>query len=294
MTSYKKGLRSLAVVLLATAFGLGFAWLASSNGITAYGYPVPVICAAIAFAVNWLAFIPSAIARTEKFYDLVGAITNLSMIGAACILSAPLDARAIIIAAMVAIWALRLGFFLFVRIEKSGGVDHRFDAIKINPPRFLVAWTLQAVWTIITAAAALVVISATNRAPIDVFFWIGTAIWITGFLIEVLADRQKSAFKADAANRGKFISIGLWSWSQHPNYFGEIVLWIGATIVAIPVLSGWSFLVFASPLLITLQITKVSGINLLDKAAKKKWGDDPEYQEYRRTTSLLVLRPPRS
>ena len=293
MTSYKKGLRSLAVVLLATAFGLGFAWLASSNGITAYGYPVPVICAAIAFAVNWLAFIPSAIARTEKFYDLVGAITNFSMISAACVLSAPLDTRAIVIAAMVVIWALRLGSFLFVRIAKSGGVDSRFDAIKVNPPRFLVAWTLQAVWTIITAAAALVVISATNRAPIDVFFWIGTAIWITGFLIEVLADRQKSTFKADPANKGKFISIGLWSWSQHPNYFGEIMLWIGVTIVAIPVLSGWSFLVFATPLLIALQIIKVSGINLLDKAATKKWGDDPEYQEYRRKTSVLVVWPPR-
>ena len=294
MASNKNALRSFVVVLFATALGLGFAWLAGCNGITAYGYPVPAICAAIAFAVNWLAFIPSAIARTEKFYDLVGAITNLSMIGAACVLSAPLDTRAIVIAAMVAIWAVRLGSFLFVRIEKSGGVDHRFDAIKVNPPRFLVAWTLQAVWTIITAAAALVCISATARAPIDLFFGIGTAIWIVGFTIEVLADRQKSAFKADLANTGKFISIGLWSWSQHPNYFGEIVLWIGATIVAIPVLSGWSFLVFASPLLITLQITKVSGINLLDKAAKKKWGDDPEYQEYRRTTSLLVLRPPRS
>ena len=294
MTSSKNAFRSLVVVLFATALGLGFAWLAGSNGITAYGYPVPVVCAAIAFAVNWLAFIPSAIARTEKFYDLVGAITNLSMIGAACVLSAPLDKRAIVIAAIVVIWALRLGSFLFARIAKSGGVDSRFDAIKVNPPRFLVAWTLQAVWTIIAAAAALIVISATNRAPIDIFFWIGTAIWIAGLTIEVLADRQKSAFKADPANRGKFISIGLWSWSQHPNYFGEIVLWIGATIVAIPVISGWSLLVFASPLLITLQITKVSGINLLDKAAKKKWGDDPEYQEYRRTTSVLVLRPPRS
>ncbi|WP_114520902.1 DUF1295 domain-containing protein [Altererythrobacter sp. ZODW24] len=288
----KHALRSLAVVFFAVALGLGFAWLAGGNGVTAYGLPVFVICAAVAFAVNWLAFIPAAIAKTEKYYDLIGAFTYLSIISAACILSAPLDMRAIVIAAMVVIWALRLGSFLFVRIGKAGGVDNRFDKIKINPPRFLVAWTLQAVWTIITAAAALVVISATNPAPIGIFFWVGAAIWVAAFTIEVVADRQKSTFKADPANEGKFISTGLWSWSQHPNYFGEIMLWTGAAIIALPVLSGWSFLVFASPLFITLLLTKISGINLLDKAAAKKWGDDPAYQEYRRKTSVLILRPP--
>ena len=202
MSSYKGALRSIMVIIFAVALGLGFAWLAGGNGISAYGYPVFVICAAVAFAVNWVAFIPAAIARTEKYYDLVGAFTYLSIITAACVLSAPLDTRAIVIAAMVVIWALRLGSFLFVRIGKSGGVDSRFDAIKINPPRFLVAWTLQAVWTIITAAAAIVVISATDRAPIGVFFWIGAAIWVAAFTIEVVADRQKGAFKADPANAG--------------------------------------------------------------------------------------------
>ena len=294
MTSSKNALRSLVVVLFAAALCLGFAWLAGSNGVKACGYPVLVICAVIAFALNWMAFIPSAIAQTEKYYDLVGAITYFSIISVACVLSAPLDMRAVVIAAMVVIWALRLGSFLFARIGKSGGVDSRFDAIKVNPMRFLVAWSLQAVWTIITAAAALVVISATDRAPLDVFFWIGTAIWLTAFTIEVVADRQKSAFKADPANKDKFISTGLWSWSQHPNYFGEIMLWTGAAVIAIPVLSGWSYLVFASPLFITLLLTKISGINMLDAAAKKKWGDDPQYQEYRQKTSVLVLRSPRS
>jgi steroid 5-alpha reductase family enzyme len=294
MTSSKQALHSLVVVLFATALGLGFAWLTGGNGAKAFGYPVFVICAATAFAVNWLAFIPAAIAQTEKYYDLVGAFTYFSIITSACILSAPLDTRAIVIAAMVVIWALRLGSFLFVRIGKSGGVDGRFDAIKVNPPRFLAAWTLQAVWTFITAAAALVVISATDRVPVGIWFWIGAVIWAAAFTVEVVADRQKSAFKSDPANSGKFISSGLWSWSQHPNYFGEIMLWTGAAIIALPVLSGWSYLVFASPLFITLLLTKISGINLLDKAAEKKWGDDPAYQEYRRKTSVLVLWPPRT
>lgn len=294
MAAPQHGARNLITVIIATAIGLGFAWLAGRNGISAYGYPVVMICAAVAFAINWLAFIPSAIAQSDKFYDLTGAITYLSIIGVACWLSAPLDMRAIVIAVMVVIWSLRLGAFLFVRIGKSGGTDARFEAIKVNPLRFLIAWTLQAVWAIITAAAALVIISTQDRVPLDIVFWLGSAIWLAAFLVEVIADQQKSAFKADPANAGKFISTGLWSWSQHPNYFGEIMLWTGAAIIALPVLSGWSFLVFASPLFITLLLTKISGINLLDKAAAKKWGDDPAYAEYRRKTSVLVLRPPRA
>ncbi len=294
MATSKHTASNMITIILATALGLGFAWMAGGAGINAYGYPVFVICAAVAFAINWLAFIPSAMVQSDKFYDLTGAITYLSIIGVACALSAPLDMRATLIAAMVVIWSLRLGGFLFVRIGKSGGTDARFEAIKINPLRFLIAWTMQAVWAIITAAAALVVISATDRVPLDIFFWIGATIWLAAFSVEVIADHQKSVFKADPANAGKFISTGLWSWSQHPNYFGEIMLWTGAAIIALPVLSGWSFIVFASPLFITLLLTKISGINLLDKAAKKRWGNDPAYAEYRRKTSVLVLRPPRA
>lgn len=294
MASTKNMPRSIAVVAFATALGLGFAALAGNEGVQVGDLPVYVICAIVAFMVNWLAFIPAALARTEKYYDMVGSLTYITMIVTACVLSVPLDTRAVVIAAMVLIWAIRLGSFLFLRIGKTGGHDSRFDKIKVNPPRFLAAWTLQAVWTIITAAAALVVISTDNREPIGVFFWIGFAIWLGAFLIEVIADRQKSAFRADPANDGDFIASGLWAWSQHPNYFGEIMLWTGAAIMAVPVLSGWSWLVFASPLLILLLLTKISGINLLDRAAKKKWGDDPAYQEYRRKTPVLIPRPPKS
>jgi len=276
MASYEHAPRSFGIVAFATVLGVGFAWLAGSNGITHSGLTVFAICAALAFVINWLAFIPAAIAQTEKYYDLVGAITYISMLVAACALSTPLDIRAIVVAAMVAIWSLRLGTFLYNRIHGA----------------FLVAWTLQAVWTIITAAAALVIISASIRVPLDMFFWVGSAVWLFGFAVEVIADRQKSAFRADPDNEGDFIDEGLWSWSQHPNYFGEIMLWTGIVIIAFPLLSGWSFLVFASPLFITLLLTKISGINMLDAAAKKRWGDDEAYQAYRARTSKLILWPP--
>jgi steroid 5-alpha reductase family enzyme len=291
MTTSGRMAKGLMVTFIAAAFGIGFAWLAGKDGIAAFGYPVFVICAALALAVNWIAFVPAAIARTEKYYDLMGSFTFLSIIALACFLSGPLDVRAMVAAAMVTVWTSRLGLFLFRRIGAVGGVDGRFDAIKTNPPRFLVTWTLQAMWAIVTASAAIVIISARDRVPLDPFFWGGAAVWAIAFTIEVVADWQKAAFRADPANRGRFITTGLWSWSQHPNYFGEIMMWVGMAIMAVPLLSGWSFIVFMSPLLIFLLLTRVSGINLLDAAGEAKWGDEPQYRAYRARTSVLVPRP---
>lgn len=292
MTTSGRVAKGLLVTSVAAAIGIGFAWLAGKDGITAFGYPVFVICAALALAVNWIAFVPAAIARTEKYYDLMGSFTFLSIIALVCLLSQPLDVRAVVAAAMVTVWTSRLGLFLFRRIGAAGGVDGRFDAIKTNPPRFLVTWTLQAVWAIVTASAAIVIISTRDRVPLDPFFWAGAAIWTGAFAVEVIADRQKAVFRADSANRGRFITTGLWSWSQHPNYFGEIMMWTGMAIMAVPLLSGWSYIVFLSPLLIFLLLTRVSGINLLDAAGQAKWGDDPDYRAYRARTSVLIPRPP--
>jgi steroid 5-alpha reductase family enzyme len=291
MAETKNSSRSLIVVAVATVLGLVFAWFAGANGQQWNGYSVLFICALVSFGVNWLAFIPAAIGQTEKYYDLVGAVTYLSIIGAACVLSAPLDLRAIVVAAMVAIWCIRLGSFLFMRISDAGH-DARFDKIKINPARFLVAWTMQASWGLYTAAAALAIISASDRVPLDIFFWIGALVWAVGFGIEIVADGQKGKFRKDASNKGKFIKSGLWAWSQHPNYFGEIMLWTGILIIALPLLSGTAWLVLISPLFVTFLLTKVSGIAMLDKAAAKKWGDDPAYQEYRRKTPVLMMKPP--
>ena len=291
--SFKGAGRSLFIVAIATALGLGFAFLAGSGGITIDDYPALFACAVVAFAVNWLAFIPSAIAHKDTYYDTVGALTYLSVIGYSAYQAAPLDTRAIVVAAMVGIWTIRLGSFLFTRIHASGGADERFEKIKKNPPRFLVAWTLQAVWVIFTASAALVIITSQSTAPLGPFFWVGAAIWLIGFAFEVIADDQKRKFKKDPANKGKFIKSGLWAWSQHPNYFGEITLWTGILVMAIPLLSGWSWLAVISPIFVYLLLTRISGVNLLDGIGKDRWGDDPAYQAYRNNTPVLFPRPPK-
>jgi len=292
MSNAKRSFSSLATVLVTTIICLTFAWFAGANQNSFAGHSVLFICALISIAVNWLAFLPCAIAQTEKFYDLIGSITYLALMGAACWIAAPLDAKAIVAALMVTVWALRLGSFLFARIGRDGK-DSRFDKIKINPARFLVAWTMQASWAIFTAAAAVTIIGAVDRGPLDLYFWIGTAIWLIGFVIEIAADRQKNAFKNDPGNAGKFIDTGLWAWSQHPNYFGEIMLWTGITIIVLPLLSGWGYLVLFSPVFVIFLLTKVSGIPMLDAKAKQRWGDNPAYRAYRAKTSKLVLLPPK-
>ena len=291
--SFRGAGRSLLIVAIATALGLGFAFLTGSGGITLDDYPALFACAVVAFAVNWLAFIPSALAQKDTYYDTVGALTYLSVIGYSTYHSAPLDTRAIVVAVMVGIWTVRLGSFLFMRIRASGGADERFEKIKKNPPRFLVAWTLQAVWVIFTASAALVIITSQSAAPLSLFFWAGAAIWVIGFAFEVIADDQKRRFKKDPANKGKFIKSGLWAWSQHPNYFGEITLWTGILVMAIPLLSGWSWLAVISPIFVYLLLTRISGVNLLDGIGKDRWGDDPAYQQYRKNTPVLFPRPPK-
>ncbi len=289
--SFEHAARSLMIAVIAANIGLAFAWAVGSGSVVFTGVPAVLLCACLAFGVNWLAFIPAALFESDRFYDTTGALTYLTVIGVACVAAVPLDTRALAVAGMVAIWTIRLGSFLFMRIHSSGGTDQRFAKIKINPPRFFVAWTLQAVWVIITASAALIIITAPEPPPLDMFFWAGAALWVVGFAFEVIADEQKRRFKADPANAGRFITTGLWSWSQHPNYFGEITLWTGVLIIAIPLLSGWSWLAILSPLFVTLLLTKISGINLLDAIGKKRWGDDPEYQDYIRRTSVLLPKP---
>ena len=291
-------MKSIIVVLIVSAIAFAFGIGAGSQSVPFAGYSAYFVCVALAMGINWLVFIPSAVAKSDTFYDTTGAITYATVTAAACYISyshhGSLDLRSLAIAALVIIWCGRLGTFLFIRIHAMGGTDSRFEKIKVNPARFLVAWTLQGLWVVLTASAAHVAILAETRAPLGLFFFAGLAVWLLGFIWETVADAQKSAFKNDPANEGKFINVGLWKWSRHPNYFGEITLWTGVLIMAIPVLSGLSWLVVISPIFVFILLTKISGVNLQMKQGLERWGDDPEYRDYLANTPMLIPSPPKS
>ncbi|MEX0741120.1 MAG: DUF1295 domain-containing protein [Pseudohongiella sp.] len=285
----------LLFILIAVVFATLIAMAGSQNGartdVAGIDIPVFALCAIIAFGLNWLIFLPSYLAQTEHYFDLTGSLTFVTVILTALALSPEQDWRAAVLAVLVCIWATRLGGFLFLRVRKDGS-DGRFDTIKPHFVRFLLTWTLQAVWVFVSSAAALAAITNTNRVELDTVAIIGLVMWLAGFTIEVIADAQKRAFRANPANKGRFISSGLWTWTRHPNYFGEILLWIGIAVIALPALSGWQFVALISPLFIILLITRISGVPMLEARAEKRWGDDPAYQTYKRKTPRLIPRPP--
>jgi steroid 5-alpha reductase family enzyme len=279
--------KSLAVFIVLVVIGTLFALAGSQNGGSVAGIPVFALLVGLAFVIQWLVFIPAYKFQTEKFFDITGGITYVTLVVIAVLLSSNLDMRSILLAALVIIWALRLGTFLFTRIQKAGK-DDRFDEIKPLFFRFLNTWTIQALWVTFTASAALVAITASTRKEMDCYSVIGALIWLFGFIFEVAADAQKSRFNADPANKGRFIQTGLWSRSRHPNYFGEIVLWIGVAMIAVPVLQGWQWVAMISPVFVTLLLTRVSGIPLLEKKADKKWGGQEDYEAYKKKTPVLI------
>jgi steroid 5-alpha reductase family enzyme len=284
---------SLVTILVVILIGLGLAWAGSQGGVSAFGIPIFALSVGLAFLIQWAVFIPSYLLQTERFFDLTGSITYISVTTLAVLLSPTVDGRSTLLLALVVIWAARLGTFLFRRIQKAGK-DARFDEIKPSFLRFLSTWTLQGLWVTFTLAAALAAITTTTRKELDLFALIGFLVWAFGFTIEVMADTQKSRFRADPKNKGAFIHTGLWAWSRHPNYFGEIVLWIGVAIIALPSLQGWRWVTLISPVFVAVLLTRISGVPILEKRADEKWGDQEAYEAYKERTSVLIPRPPRS
>jgi steroid 5-alpha reductase family enzyme len=285
-TTDRKALITFPVLIL---IGVLVAIAGSRGGSLVAGFPVFALLVGLAFLIQWLAYIPAYLKQTEKFYDLTGSFTYISVTILALVLSQNVDARAILLGGMVMVWALRLGSFLFRRIHKAGR-DDRFDEIKPDWIRFLNVWTIQALWVTFTASAALIAITTSARKELDLFALVGFLVWAFGFGMEIVADSQKSRFNADPANKGKFIQTGLWSRSRHPNYFGEIVLWVGVMIIALPVLQGWQWVALISPLFVTLLLTRVSGVPLLEKKADQKWGGQEAYETYKKQTPVLIPR----
>jgi len=284
--------RSIILFPILILIGALVAIAGSQGGATLGGVPIFALLVALAFLIQWLVFIPAYLFQTEKFFDLTGSLTYITLVGVAVCYSRysiDLDGRSILLAVLVIIWALRLGAFLFGRIQKAGK-DDRFDEIKPSFFRFLNVWTIQGLWITFTASAALVGITALSRKGLGIFALLGFLVWTLGFAFEVIADAQKSRFNSDPANKGRFIKTGLWAYSRHPNYFGEIVLWIGIAIIAIPVLQGWQWVAMISPLFVTLLLTRVSGVPLLERKADKKWGGQEDFETYKKNTPVLIPR----
>ena len=279
---------TIVSILIGALVALGI----DQGSVSVSGVSLIFTCFFMIFIIQWIVFIPSYIYSTEHYFDLTGSLTYLSVVLLAMLLTIDISLRDFLLAALIWIWATRLGSFLFSRVKRDGK-DGRFDRMKLDFWWFLMTWTIQGLWVFLTSAMALAAITSSDKQTIDLFALIGLIVWVSGFLIEVISDQQKSNFKLNPINRDSFITSGLWSWSRHPNYFGEITLWIGIAIIAAPTISGWQSVAYISPIFIIFLLTRVSGVNLLEARGLKRWSGNPEYMAYLERTSVLILLPPK-
>ena len=251
-----------------------------------------LISFAIALAVNGAFFAFAAARRTDVVTDLSYSLT-FALLAVVLLFAGAAEAMQVVASLLVVVWAARLGIYLFRRIMRTK-VDHRFDGMRDQPLRLARFWLLQAITVAVVMLPVSYLLDQDDPPGLGAWSIAGGTVWLAGLLIEAVADAQKAAFRAKEENRGRFVASGLWRYSRHPNYFGEMLVWWGLFLYVVPVLHGAAFAVVIGPVFITLLLLFVSGIPLLEKSANEKYGGDAAYRDYKRRTSILVPLPPRN
>lgn len=243
-------------------------------------------CLVADFVIQWTLFVVAAILKTEKFFDLAGSGTILLLAYHSRQWSATEYVRQNLLTGMVMTWAFRLGLYLFTRIVKEG-YDRRFNGVRENPSKFLLFWTLQGIWVYVSILPVLILNSETKDQPLSLRDCVGWTLWVGGFLLETVADWQKARFRNEPNNAGKFICTGLWKFSRHPNYLGEVLMSCGLYVSASSVMRSYEYLSVISPIFVTVLLVKIS-TPALERIADKRWAADPAYKKYTQNTPILI------
>lgn len=243
----------------------------------------------LAYVIHWIAYIPAYVFQTEKFYDLTGSVTYLSVVWFVFLStyqSISLNFGNLILVLLISIWTIRLGLFLFMRIHKAGE-DKRFRTIKTSASQFFMTFTLSGLWVTLCSMCALVAISSPEGLVMNALTYVGIILFIIGFGIEIVADNQKTAFRSIEANKDSFITSGLWSKSRHPNYFGEVLLWFAIAVISFSSLEGLQLITLISPVFTYILLVYVSGVRMLEDMNDKKWANNEQYKSYKKNTPML-------
>lgn len=197
--------------------------------------------------------------------------------------------RQLLVTLLVTLWGLRLLVHIAFR-NRGRGEDFRYAKWRKEWGRWFIArsyfqiYMLQGIFMLVIAYP-IIFTNASNREGIGVLQGLGTVIWLTGFFFEAVGDAQLTRFKRDQANKGKIMTRGLWTYSRHPNYFGEVMMWWGIFVITLP--EGWTTMV--SPILITFLLLRVSGVTMLEKKYKGR----SDFEDYARRTSAFFPLPPK-
>ncbi|KKP69755.1 hypothetical protein A2X44_04760 [candidate division CPR3 bacterium GWF2_35_18] len=250
----------------------------------------------LALILQFLFFIFAAIMKTDKLTDFSYGVSFIILVIYLLLKHPNPSLSQILIAICVIIWGIRLVSYLFIRILKIKK-DTRFDGVRENFKKFLQFWILQglSIWIIMIPTSIFISLSVeSENYYLNINNLLGILLFTIGIIIESVADYQKYVFKNELKNKGKWIKTGLWKYSRHPNYFGEIIIWWGVFIYTINLLSGLTYLGVIGPLYITFLLIFVSGIPPLEKRYNNIYKDNLEYQRYKKTTSILIPLPQKS
>jgi steroid 5-alpha reductase family enzyme len=241
------------------------------------------------------------LAQIKKRNDIVDVLWGIGFVLVAWMnmfIFGELTPVGVLVASLVTFWGLRLSLHIGLRHRKATTEDYRYATWRKSwlekgkryfyTRTFLQIFMLQGVFMFIISAPIVFIAQYGNADSISVVSLVGIILWSIGFFFEAVGDAELQKFVSDPKNHGRIMKYGLWKYTRHPNYFGEIVQWWGIFVLVLPYMFPLSLVLILSPLTITFLLLFVSGIPMLEK----KWDDNEEFQMYKQTTSPLVPLPP--
>jgi steroid 5-alpha reductase family enzyme len=231
--------------------------------------------------IQVLFFIFASIFKTDKFTDLSYGLTFVFV--AIYLL---IKGGSVILLIMPILWGIRLATYLFIRILKIKK-DQRFDGVRENFWQFAKFWLLQAISIFIISLPFI--FASLNNLPKNICF-LALILFFVGLFIETIADWQKYQFKNKQNEKDLFIKHGLWKYSRHPNYFGEMLMWWSIYLFIVSDLNGWQHMLIIGPIYISSLLLFVTGVPTLEKKYEKRYGS--EWANYKKQTSLIIPLPP--
>ncbi|MBH60649.1 MAG: hypothetical protein CL907_05760 [Dehalococcoidia bacterium] len=277
-------IKNIISVLLIWTTLLIVSYLLNFDSISYQGFAISSIIILVVVFIQFIFYFHSLIFKTDLLFDFIGTLSFITLLTIGLALMVSPDFNKIFISFLLFLWTSRLGIFLLFRRIKAKK-DVRFESFLRSPIKLFLVWNIQAIWVVFSSLPLIVVLSSKIEHDFGLLEWGGFSIWLIGFLVEVIADNQKRTFKKN--NPTLFITTGLWGYSRHPNYLGEILIWLGITVMSFKYLSGFGYIALISPVFVFILLRYISGVPQLESIGNQRWGGDDRYKEYKNKVGLL-------
>jgi steroid 5-alpha reductase family enzyme len=251
-----------------------------------------IVLAVALFSYMNLWFLISLIKKRNDVADTAWGLGFVVMAWISFVISDSYDTLGILVSCLVSIWGLRLAWHVHSR-NKNKPEDYRYQIWRREWGKwfyirsYFQVFLLQGFFLFLISLPVLI-INKSVGSDIGLIAIIGLLIWLVGFFFESVGDAQLKRFIKNPKNKGKLMQEGLWSYTRHPNYFGEVTQWWGIWLIALTVPHGLFGII--GPLTITFLILKVSGIPMLEK----KMAENPEFKDYKNRVSIFLPLPPKN